>query len=94
MWETTMTARKEGDTWKSKQLFWLETADPQLILNGKNSEDTHWSFNHILVAAAELWVEGLREIECISRYSLDDKTGFIQVSSSYCRKGKVNSRAK
>ena len=67
---------------------------PRLILNRKNNEDTHWSFNHILVAAAGLWVEGLREIECISRYSLDAKTGFIQVSSSYCRKGKVNSRAK
>ena len=46
------------------------------------------------MAAAGLWVEGLREIECTSRYPLDAKTGFIQVSSSCCRKGKANSIAK
>ena len=46
------------------------------------------------MATAGLWVKDLRKIECVSRYSLDAKTEFIQVSSSYCRKGKVNSIAK
>ena len=66
----------------------METAGPQLILNGKNNEDTHWSFNHVLMATAGLCVEGLRETECISRYLLDIETDFIQVSLVIVEKGK------